>query len=189
MAKLLLYCTKGKPWLIERFCRIFLHSKKCENIPSWFNGKIVAECECKLVERIYVDVCGGDDDYYYQLRTKSYGGHDLSVGACLSYEDLNKYFKVKINENDHVCYIESYQKGYALFLEEDSVNLFNKPKELSDYGLTKAPQNMCNVYDEHSKEWCILLSIRSKHLCQILNGEKTIEVRRKILNKLKELIR
>lgn len=201
MARLLLYCTQSKPYLHRLNDDEFELTKKlysqeyydeysdCTKDYSCLNGKIVAECECDLVERIFLDMI--ESDYYiaYELRTRTYDSGDLSTCACLEYEDLEKYFKVKRGENADRCDIYSYHKGYAMVLEEDSVNIFDESKELTDYGLTKAPQNMCYVYDKHSKEWCILLSIRSKPLCQILNGEKTIEVRRMILNALKELIR
>ena len=89
--------------------------------------------------------------------------------------------------------------------------MFDEPKELKDYSvnnplfeniemfgwmfedvsryipLIKAPQNMCNVYDNQGNHY-ILISIQPQHLCKILNGEKTIEVRKKILNSLKEVL-
>ena len=52
---------------------------------------------------------------------------------------------------------------------------------------TKAPQNMCNVYDRFGNRY-ILISIQPQHLAKILNGKKTIEVRKKILKSLKGLL-
>lgn len=45
--------------------------------------------------------------------------------------------------------------------------------------LYKAPQNMMYVFDGEEKK--VLISIHPEHLCKILNGEKTIEVRKKTL--------
>jgi hypothetical protein len=46
---------------------------------------------------------------------------------------------------------------------------------------------MCRVYGKNGAPY-ILISIKPEHLCKILNGEKTIEVRKKILNSLKEML-
>ena len=83
--------------------------------------------------------------------------------------------------------------------------MFDKPKQLNDYCLheivdkiffnekeiKKAPQNMCKVYDKkltrtEKEDGYVLISIKPKWLCKILNGEKTIEVRRKGLKGMVE---
>ena len=48
----------------------------------------------------------------------------------------------------------------------------------------RAPQNMMMVW--YKGERYALISIKSKWLCKILNGEKTIEVRRKVLKGMVE---
>jgi predicted transcriptional regulator len=54
--------------------------------------------------------------------------------------------------------------------------------------INKAPQNMCSVFKvdskNYEKEYYILISIRPEWLCKILNGEKTIEVRKKVLKEM-----
>ncbi len=52
-------------------------------------------------------------------------------------------------------------------------------KKIRDLTLKEAPQNMCRVFD--TKDNYVLISIRPQWLCKILNGEKSIEVRRKVL--------
>jgi hypothetical protein len=55
----------------------------------------------------------------------------------------------------------------------------------------RAPQNMQYVYDVNSdnpNEKKVLISIRPEWLCKILNGEKTIEVRRKVLKEMLKCI-
>lgn len=192
--KALLYCTKGKPYLyktnfvkledIKKGCldklvyeidkdeRLYLNGDKRENL----NGKIVAEVEINKVEEIVAtkwDVgCGCA---YYQFKTK-----DLLIKSCLNYIDLNDY----LDRNN----------GYALHLANlkvfDRPLSFDKDYIYKDYKtnalITKAPQNMCNVYDRFGNKY-VLISIQPQHLCKILNGEKTIEVRRKVLNCLKEM--
>ena len=63
----------------------------------------------------------------------------------------------------------------------------SEPKELSYYGIKKAPQNMCYLYDKDGKIIAVVISIQAPHACNIMNGLKTIEVRKSILNVLKEL--
>lgn len=55
------------------------------------------------------------------------------------------------------------------------------------YCTKKAPQNMMRVYSNIGRYKCsqyILISVRPKWLCKILNGEKTIEVRKKVLKEM-----
>lgn len=49
--------------------------------------------------------------------------------------------------------------------------------------LDKAPQNMMKVIDWNGEN-CILISIKSEWLCKILNEEKTIEVRKRVLKEM-----
>lgn len=77
--------------------------------------------------------------------------------------------------------------------------MFDEPKELKDYSrrlfgripdgdfqvLGKAPQNMMKCCEiQYMVEDYILISIRPQWLCKILNGEKTIEVRKKVLKEM-----
>ena len=131
---------------------------------------------------------------------------DRYINTMLKNDDLGK---AKITPQELLDYIGLGNEGYALHLS--NVKVFDEPKELKDYSvnnplfeniemfgwmfedvahyisLTKAPQNMCNVYDNQGNHY-ILISIRPEHLCKILNGEKTIEVRKKVLNSLKEML-
>lgn len=83
-----------------------------------------------------------------------------------------------------------------------NLKIFKQPKELNNYridntktygsfgwafeehekypSLQKAPQNMMRVQDTLGNSY-VLISIRPEWLCKILNGEKTIEVRKRIL--------
>ena len=69
--------------------KLYLANKPIlNNIDLELNGKIVAECKCDLVERIFADLIVWDYGTYYELKTRSYSGDDLSTCACLEYEDL-----------------------------------------------------------------------------------------------------
>lgn len=180
--KLLLYCTKAKPNLMD-----FNLDRKHFNIDyggQVLNGKIVAEAECDLVE----------DLSKYQYTYKDSNFYDVLKNACLTTSNLDKYCPCKRGE---------YKKIYAIHLK--NVKPLYDSKELSEYSffepnhclyrkVKKAPQNMCRVVLEGGhcvspKEEYVLISIKPEWLCKILNGEKTIEVRKSILNVLKELIR
>ena len=198
--KVLLYCTKGKPYLyhigVEKWwynegCyepfdyregfEIFDELKK-ENrykygdkdvqIGALLNGKIVAECEIDKVE-------GFDITYpVYFSEVKDELEH-ITKGSCLSLMNLHHYLGTK--------------KGYALHLSNvkvlDKPLSFDKDYIYKDYKsnalITKAPQNMCNVYDRFGNHY-VLISIQPQHLVNILNGKKTIEIRKQILNVMKE---
>ena len=182
--KVLFYCTSIKKLNLNEYVK--LHKETNGWIDEW-KQKIVCEVEIDKVEEIVAtkwDVgCGCA---YYQFKTK-----DLLQKSCLRYIDLNDY----LDRNN----------GYALHLS--NVKVFDKPKNVFEYDVkpkpfktfdgyyitnityscTKAPQNMCNVYDNQGNHY-VLISINPQHLCNILNGEKTIEVRKKILNCMKGLI-
>lgn len=188
--KLLLYCTKDRYKHLydltyvnngEIMFAVTQHNKYSLVADNYVNEKIVATCECRLVERI-ID-CGDYEKLFRNsLRTHKCENQQLCIRSCLSNEDLEKYLDVEC-EDDFILY---YHDGYASHLE--NVQVFAQPKKLSDYGLKRAPQNMCYCYDENGNK-CILLSIHPEPLRDIVNGKKTIEVRRKILKELKELMK
>lgn len=191
--KLLLYCVKAKPYLVKR--NIFAGVEPSyftlkENAEDNLNGKIVAECDFE-VEEIRVSKLLFDEDYI----TKTFREKEILKYSCLTYEELDNYLKGK--------------NGYAIHIK--NLNIFDKPKELNDYTyfrtklfgtLGNAPQNMMYAYEvvpckeEHlfrgvlqEFRWnrcnkCILISIQPQWLCKILNGEKTIEVRKKVLKEM-----
>ena len=171
--KLLLYCTKTKPYITKgNDGSVYPSCVISDGIQEWhLNGKIVAECdfeveEIRLTKSLYLD-----EDYITNtLREK-----EILKYSCLSYCELADYLGGK--------------GGYAIHIK--NLHIFDKPKELSEYGMdfpispiVKAPQNM--MYANGIGERYSLISIRPEWLCKILNGEKTIEVRKKIL---KEMIR
>ena len=187
--KLLFYCTKAKPYLVKendfnggesKYKCIF--QKGTEN--AILNGYIVAEAESGSVEEIYYKDGTMEQAEYGILgfRTKSLTEETLLQRSCLSRKQLDNYL--------------AGSKGYAIHLK--NVKPFYEPKHLSECykkycwqgfeflgthldPLEKAPQNMCYCCDKDEKNSFILVSIQPEWLCKILNGEKTIEIRTKIL--------
>lgn len=179
--KLLLYCTKAKPYLVKR--NIFAGVEPSyftlkENVDDSLNGKIVAECDFE-VEEIKNKLINNNS--HLELFTDSLTENKLFEESCITRYEMFYYLK-----NDFTK--KGEPKGYAIHIK--NLHIFDEPKELKqletcDYKtIKKAPQNMmkCMVLknDEHYDEY-ILISIQPQWLCKILNGEKTIEVRKKVL--------
>lgn len=201
MSKILLYCTKAKSYLYRQDddCFELLNKLKNEDTSVYKkyyrlnNGKIVAECDFEVEEIRYVEYV---DEWGYETNTLS--EDDLIDKSCLSGKQLFDYLK--------------HCKNGAYAIHIKNLHIFDKPRELSNYcikqcqfskcstckygknniscatidtPITKAPQNMMKVESKicDEKDY-ILISIRPNWLCKILNGEKTIEVRKKVLKEM-----
>lgn len=181
MKKLLLYCTKAKPHLVKVDDNEFdITNDIYDNRIQWdkkpiLNGKIVAECDFE-VEKIE-PVISPIDNKPYAYMTRKLERWEITTESCLTFEEMNDYLKGK--------------NGYAIHIK--NLHIFDEPKELRDYKgdskgnffkiIEKAPQNMRMVLNEKLED-CILISIRPEWLCKILNGEKNIEVRKKVLKEM-----
>lgn len=208
--KALLYCTKRKPYIgchteyngerkQENGYRVFT-THNFENKP-YFNGKIVAECEVETEEfdfaseRFYTigtnghfDVTKKEDIERYNELVRKYNVEiskqkTLLAKSCLNAVELVTYL-------DKECLGKENLKGYALHIS--NLKVFDNPLELSECKIIRnyeycsiessvldAPQNMMRVW--HNGERKVLISIRPEWVCKILNGEKIIEVRKKVL--------
>ena len=186
--KLLLYCNKARP-ILRKLDKYFLGShtdnyywKKGQTVPYNVNGKIVAECDFEVsIHNWYND---------YSLFEKLYYQENMifnNENSCMSSRELVSYLGNNNLKKDF----------YAIHIK--NLHIFDEPKELREYGtwvqplflnegelalkkLEKAPQNMMKCYD-FEKDY-ILISIQPQWLCKILNGEKTIEVRKKVLKEM-----
>ena len=207
--KALLYCTKANPRLIKGKHEFYTTNVRKDFITPFqfentLNGYIVAECDIDNVEEIKPFFCENVEEFKKK--------------TCLTMKELYKYLEIGINEFLFNIATRTKPYGYALHLS--NIEVFDKPKELSDYvsleteeyaytdwmgyhnvlrekEIKKAPQNMMITYEKNitntnlndfPKHKYILISIKPEWLCKILNGEKTIEVRKQILNCLKEMV-
>ena len=192
--KLLLYCTKAKPYLADfkgeyqtysngkELDELFDKGFNLNDIMNILNGKIAAECDFEVEDLRIVD----DDPlgaYWYETKTLS--ENEVLKKSCLTGDELFDY----LGEDN---------EGYAIHIK--NLHIFDKPRDIRNYyniatrtmadcmnqkALLKAPQNMCNAYDVYKNHY-ILISIQPQWLCKILNGEKTIEVRKKVLKEMLE---
>ena len=182
--KLLLYYTKAKN-KYDRLVRdehygkpFYLYGAITENFES-LNGKIVAECDYEVDKLTNCGTSFRIMKYDDMLENYRYT-NGVARGSCLDYNDLRKYLGNK--------------DGYAIHIK--NLNVFDKPRELNECWantnawifdnerLDIAPQNM-RYCGDWNLEKAILISIKPEWLCKILNGEKTIEVRRKVLKEMK----
>ena len=197
--KLLLYCTKAKPYLRshseyeynekgaipETRKRVFTLSRdKC----NYYNGKIVAECDYEVEEIEYSLIIANNKPYHYYEPQNTFVDKFYEK-SCLNHQQVEEYL--------------GYKNGYAIHIK--NLHIFDKPRELSDYykidssitlrevinrtkpvyiPINKAPQNMMYCHGKKIGERYILISIKPEWLCKILNGEKTIEVRKKVLKEM-----
>ena len=210
--KLLLYCTKQKPYLFDHFKTKFFTNKKeiyANSKALSLNGEIVAECDFE-VDTIVMQK-GADDKirgnngfmgYGIISKNHSFSWYDENK-TCLLEEELFKYLegfeKPYLIPSNYKC-----KNGYAIHIK--NLNIFDKPRLTQYYFIyqkdmkmkyvlhifkgkfvkliEKAPQNMMYCYGINTGEKYILISIRPEWLCKILNGEKTIEVRKKVLKEM-----
>lgn len=156
--KALLYCTEGGKKIYD------------EN-GELINGTIACTCEIE-VERIENHKCGEVDMY----ATNTLGTYYLEKQSCLTYEQLRDYLVGK--------------DGYAIHLKSVDTKNIPDPTVLRNSKFqmnVPIPQNMCKVY------WItpaletipyVLISVRPQWIEKILSGEKTIEVRKKVLKEM-----
>lgn len=195
--KCLIYCSKAKPYLTKDYdlCGDFVKFKTTNDLTNpqslnglseTLNGKIVASFDCEKVEEFTMDYRGNEEQ-----------NKRIVKDSCVPLGDLVDYQK-----ENHLL--------YAIHIS--NLQVFDEPKELSDYLVFDgdytntdnwktnqyAPQNMKNVYEfcssndvispKRTLKKCVLISIKPEWVCKILNGEKTIEVRKRVIKELKELI-
>ena len=181
--KLLLYCVKAKKqkdllWSnnLKHFFLDGAYNRLIDNLPDYLlNGKIVGECDFEVEEIKPEKYWHSTEDYDYIYNTGTLYYEDLLKKSCLMDYELDNYL---IGEN-----------GYAIHIK--NLHIFDKPRELDFYSsnfdyfkkVEKAPQNMMKVWEDQENPR-VLISIRPQWLCKILNGEKEIEIRKKVLKEM-----
>ena len=177
--KVLLYCTKAKPKIYSYetlMTNSFSKGREFE-----LNGKVVASFDFDRWEEIKTK---------YYFRNVTYELQDeLLYMSKLTQEQLKAYGKGK---DLYAYYIDNLQvfdepielgelvsyKNYREFMKSIQPTGHNTENLLSQYALTKAPQSYQYVY--YKGEKCLLLSVKSEWVYKILNGEKTVEIRKNV---------
>lgn len=167
------------------------------------NGKIVAECDIEVEEIGLVEIpdYAGTEchtfvyDVYINFETKTLNQDKLFKKSCLNWEEMEKYL-YSTNGKGYAIHI----KNLHIFNRPLELNRWTvkKPKVVSDiicdsctnfdfnckkcedywdyYPLEKAPNNVRIVYDQLEKR--VFIPISSNQMCNILNEEQTIIVRK-----------
>ena len=202
MSKLLLYCTKAKPYLNcdyglydsesyfpEHFIYLADRKDQCSEVA---NGKIVAECDFE-VEKIK------KVNYDFILFTDTLDTEKLINKSCVGYFELVNYLKPNWDKEDDLQNLDTV--GYAINIK--NLKIFNTPKRLDEvyyksvysWGITyeigyheihKAPKNMMYVYNKDGKEKKIIIPVSPQEMCRIANKEQTVLVRKRVLKELYE---
>lgn len=195
--KCLIYCTQRKPYLFyEKYISKRFSLSKDKDMKKYaVNGKIVAEFDCDKVEEIRFIKGEEYSDMIINSRYETFclSRPNLYSKSCLYFEQLHDYLKGKNGYAIHIKNLKVFDKPLELEELEHKVKYPNCNKcpygKTGDYGkcglcydlmpIKKAPQNMCYAY--YNGELCCLISIQPHWVDKILNEEKTIEVRKKVL--------
>ena len=184
--KVLLYCTKAKPKIYSYetlMTNSFSKGREFE-----LNGKVVASFELNKVDEIENRIAA------FIINKDSAYTETIAKNSCVGFDDLKKYLG---NKNGYAWHIDNL-KIFDEPIELGELYSYNELKRvmhptdndldttllrleafngnLKDYFLTKAPQSYQYVY--YKGEKCLLLSIKSEWVYKILNGEKTVEIRK-----------
>ena len=136
--EVLIYVTKGEPYLYNKWDRgngyiqEYIIDSNLYEKPNTLNGKVVGKFTLnKTYKLINVGGLG-----IANLDVKQPEFDEIIKKTCLDINQIGKYIKGK--------------DGHAWKI--DDLEIFDEPKELGEYGLTKAPQKMVWVYiDEQPK--------------------------------------
>lgn len=152
-APCLIYCTKGQPYLVDK--RVMSNGKyevcsladlKDQNKTACItpksdcvlNGKVVAMFEAQP-DRIFNVRYGADEDECdkeHAYETSMMWCEELERSSCLEYDQLLEYLGREWADG----YI-----GTAIHVKQGTMKTFDKAKNLSDYGIKRAPQSWCYV--------------------------------------------
>lgn len=200
--KCYIYCTKAKPYLyrIDDDNKFELRNKKTYSdaiddfnfVKDYHeqNGKIIASFDLDEVSSFYAD----DVKFFDELLKES----------CLTNEEVSNYLKDKKGYGWNIKNLEIFDKPMNLwdfettgmscnmgdvvekgpydYYVECSFKLCKHNYEGStcnNYSktITKAPQSWQYALTKDFKR-VVLISIKSEWVCKILNGEKTIEIKK-----------
>lgn len=162
--KCYIYCTKANPTIemSDNKCHYLVYGKR--NELYCLNGKIVASFDLNKVEEMFIKY-----------------GEGWTTSSGLNINDIEN--KSKVSRFDLYEYKGNSKRLYAWHIE--NLKILDEPLELDNIGLKKAPQSWCYYYYENNnnpehptEEKVIIISIKPEWVCKILNGEKTIEVRK-----------
>ena len=197
--KVLIYCTKAKPYLVRlddyatehynnnnRYMITNKQDVKELSLPI-LNGKVVASFELGRVDRIKPAMNifneGLNDINIYLNETEwvlPINESDYLNKTCLTKKEIIEYSQGKPLYAWHIDDLKVFDEAIELG-ELKFATQWEKTEEGLEFEVrevTKAPRSFMYVYYQGEK--CLLLSVKSKWVEKILNGEKTIEIRKSV---------
>jgi hypothetical protein len=187
--KVLLYCTKAKPYLYHTYRLINndnevnyfeLSNKKLpleekHIIRDLLNGKVVASFEWGGYEKIkygrWVNHKVGDWNYRGYQDEKL----DTFKKACLTEQQIIDYGKGKDLYAWHIDNLKVFDEPIEL---GELVNYNKCLDPLCDIAVTRAPRSFMYVWWKGEK--CLLLNTRPQYVYDIIEERKTVEIRKNV---------
>jgi len=185
---LLLYLTKAAPFV--HFDEVTKTYVMIKGISGPFNGTVCGACETDKVERITRNVVDLNHPMMQEYFTFSLWEKDLLARSRLTKAEMSVYdpkFAIYLESPKPIVPMPITRLAKNAFSEED---IASHPHTVTLYkDMVRAPQNMCRAYWFRDGDWkqVIVLSVRARFFCDIMNGKKDIEVRRSVLRELKEM--
>ena len=185
--KLLICVTKGREYLYSSKNGLLLKEKPiAENFADYtlLNSKVVAECDYEVEE--FEKVKG--ETIYALLRRSFFENDRLEIAhECnMTNEEIYNYMTDNgLHPNNNFGYAIRLSNTY-MFTNPRSIHNYIKRVYLykDSYGiypLKTTPQNICRVYDKNDNKGFYMISVKPQVAYQILNGTKTMEIRKRIV--------
>lgn len=212
-----IYCTKAKPYLYKTKDTTYpaypigYHTDmdlklKLSNTNelAYLNGKIVACFDLNKVEKMGLDSnnglvfnCGFNEESQLSLEEiVNYVGDNYYYAWHI--DNLQVFDKpMELSEFTHPFVLcnnycdNNFKKSFCKDIcshnrDRERLNVWCDRDEKWMQPFTKAPQSWCYVRDI-DEELCIIISIKPQWVEKILNGKKTIEVRKTCPREFKEV--
>lgn len=134
--RVVIYCTKAIPFKQDSFA---LGEIDYFNGGS-LNGKVVTEFTLNEIKEHKFNYTFENPETYSEELTYNFNSGEMKRAGFDKSWDFDDF-------------LESYGKGKTLYAWNiDNLKIYDKPKELSDFGLKKAPQSWCYVEEERELE-------------------------------------
>lgn len=202
--KILLCCGMSKPYLnydsINK--KFFLSKEKKENC---CNGKVLATAECNKSELFDIEYyppnskgadCYQDLRQIYPTYDRDYDAWDYDIIYSNDQDKENptatRLFKNGLTTFEKLGMFVTKGKYNPSFVNEfyglylSNVHIFDNAMSVNEVGNLSLPSNM-SYCESKTNERCVLMTVNAVDLCEILNGNKTIEFRKLVLKPLKDL--
>lgn len=128
-----IYCTKGKEglWYVKNKTNANGHAYIGKNVEPILNGKVVAKFTMREIRNV--------------IKSKIWGGWGV-YGEYMDFIEIDRMSC--LSQNEIMRYMRGKYHAYAWHISD--LEIFDEPKELSEFGIKRAPQSW--QYVEEYKE-------------------------------------